>query len=200
MDGKDDQTTGIIEDYSDTLQKIEQVWDMYSNKTKRHETNKLKQLDWFEEMYNQPIKYDNVKVVFYGELYLFNYMAETTQEYDRQPLVISIFPKDREGFHGINLHYVAPRLRAFYLYNFIKNEIENKTSIRTNPPTVKRIKRWDMLRTYKHCIKHYKYERVRGSLKQLPKEYWPFVPFLPFERFINVAKTKVWLEGSKKQE
>ena len=68
-----------------------------------------------------------------GRMYFFNYDPKLKRElpyYDRFPLIFMIGPAEG-GFYGINLHYLAPTLRARLmdaLYDTITNQNYDETT------------------------------------------------------------------------
>ena len=61
-----------------------------------------------------------------GRMYLFFYDAKTKDKlpyWDRFPLIF-ILEITQDGFTGLNLHYLPPRLRVRFLYELYKYEIQ----------------------------------------------------------------------------
>ena len=110
--------------------------------------------------------------------------------YDRFPLAIMVGPAPG-GYYGINLHYLAPRLRAILLdrlMDFTTGKDEKmrfKISYRILNAATK-------LRAFKPCFKHYLKKHVRSQMVEVQPEHWETAIFLPTERFKGASKTKVF--------
>ena len=109
-----------------------------------------------------------------GVLNMFLYSAKTPSTklpyYDKFPLIF-VTNMDREGFTGMNLHYLPPLLRAKL---FDSANGQNQGAI---------IARASRLKYYKPCIKKYLNNRVRSRFVQVFPEEWNLALFLPTERF-----------------
>lgn len=136
-----------------------------------------------------------------GSMFLFFYDPKTKDElpyWDTVPLVIPI-EFYRDGFLGLNLHYLPPLLRAKMmdeLYNTINNDkLDVTTKLRLNYSIVKRISKY-----YKPCVKRYLFNHVRsGFFYVLPNE-WDMAIMLPLERFEGARKSTVFRNSVEETE
>ena len=129
-----------------------------------------------------------------GQMYLFQYDAkwkDILPYWDVWPL---IFPFDyaKDGFYGINLHYLSPNARATLMINLIKaqggsgNMTENyklklSYNIITNFPPAK------------PCIKRYLFSHVQGKgMYGISGEDWSYAAALPLQRFKGATTDTVW--------
>ena len=129
-----------------------------------------------------------------GKLYLFQYSAKWADilpYWDMWPL---IFPFDyaKDGFYGINLHYLSPNARATLMINLIKaqggsgNMTENyklklSYNIITNFPPAK------------PCIKRYLFSHVQGKgMYGIGGEDWSYAAALPLQKFRGATSNTVW--------
>ena len=135
-----------------------------------------------------------------GKMFMYFYdpkLKEVLPYYDRFPLIFLI-NVDGEGFEGINLHYLAPQLRARLmdsLYSLMNNNKYDKT-------TKLRIT-YDLLRSsskfryFKPCYKRYLFDHVQSNFINVPVTNWDMALMLPTERFAKAPKSEVFKESSR---
>jgi len=134
-----------------------------------------------------------------GNMYMYFYDPKFKKElpyYDRFPLTIMVEPA-KGGFYGLNLHYLAPGVRARFL-----DELMDTGPKR--PTDTSRLKlRYDLLqstkrfREFKPCFKHYLVNNIQGRLVRVPMTEWEIAIFLPTEQFKKVKKESVWRYSRK---
>jgi hypothetical protein len=136
----------------------------------------------------------------YGSMYNFSYDPKTKGElpyYDRFPLCIPI-QKAKGGFHGLNLHYLHPAIRAKFLDSLLDITNNDKFDRTTKMNlTYAFVKGQSSLRFYKPCFKHYLTNHIGGPLLLIEPADWEIAIFLPTESFRKVAKDTVWKESRK---
>jgi hypothetical protein len=137
----------------------------------------------------------------YGSMYNFQYDPKTKQTlpyYDRFPLVIPVQPA-KKGFHGMNLHYIAPNLRAQFLDSLMDITNNDKYDRTTKfKLTYQILKRATQYRFFKPCFKHYLSEHIQSKLLLIEPQDWEIAIFLPTESFRKVSKDSVWKESRGK--
>ena len=120
-----------------------------------------------------------------GKLYLFQYSAKWADilpYWDMWPL---IFPFDyaKNGFYGINLHYLAPNHRAALMIRLIKaqggaGDMNENFKLKLS---------YDIITKYKPaipCIKRYLFSHVQGKgLYGISGEDWSYAAALPLQKF-----------------
>lgn len=121
-----------------------------------------------------------------GSMYLYHYdpkYKDTLPYYDRLPLIFP-FEKTKNGFLGINLHYLPPRLRAKLmdgLYELTNNSrYDENTRLRLSYSVLKGVSK---LRYYKPCVKRYLNSHVRSNFLYIHPTEWDIAIFLPLARF-----------------
>ncbi len=129
-----------------------------------------------------------------GKLYLFQYDAkykDILPYWDVWPL---IFPFDfaRNGFYGINLHYLPPNARIDLMLRLIKAEgLGGK--IRDN---YKLKLSYDIITNYppaKPCIKRYLFSHVQGrGFYGIKGEDWSYAASLPLQKFRGASNNTIW--------
>jgi len=101
--------------------------------------------------------------------------------YDRFPLILCV-KMYKDGFLGLNFHYLHPIMRAKLMDSIDKvNEINwnNVSKIKQIRPTVKR----------------YLYKHINSKVVILDDEEKELALFLPLERFEKQDKKKVWKDS-----
>ena len=137
----------------------------------------------------------------YGSMYHFQYDPKTKKQlpyYDRFPLCIPIQPAP-DGFHVLNLHYVAPNIRAQFLDTLMditnNDKYDRTTKMRLKYQVMKSAKK---MRFFKPCFKHYLSKHIKSRLLLIEPADWEIAIFLPTESFRKVSKDSVWKESRKK--
>lgn len=156
----------------------------------------------------QAIKQANiakVSSVEIGSMFQFVYDAKWKNElpyWDKFPLtiIVEIYP---DGFLGLNLHYLAPPIRAVLLDQLMSFKSANlRTSLphlknELTPDTVLKLS-WSLLKSStKHhmvypCVKRYLYTHVQSNFLKVNPLEWEHVIFLPIENFQKQTKEYVW--------
>lgn len=134
-----------------------------------------------------------------GRMYFFVYdpkHKKTLPYYDRFPLIFPI-ESYKDGFLGINLHYLDPRTRAI-LFGQLTTLTNNKkyndtTKLKISYAILKRLGDY-----HKPCIKRYLSSHVRSHFIEVKPEEWDKAIFLPVESFAKESKKYVWQESKRK--
>lgn len=152
------------------------------------------------EMRNKARLYQNVVESDIGRMYMYFYDPKTKDDlpyYDRFPLIF-VAEKYKDGFLGLNLHYLPPIFRARLMDALYG--IERNDSVRGNKKlkmTYSLMKSAAQFKYFKPCVKRYLYSHVKSRFLYIPYEDWDTALFLPTERFKKAGKQKVW-EDSKR--
>ena len=113
--------------------------------------------------------------------------------WDKFPLII-VLDVYKDGFMGLNFHYLHPVERNRFLTKIMKfatqkGEPEDMTDkARFNVS-------WDAIRNIKNAdkmIHKYLYGHVRTSLLEAPPNEWENAIFLPYQRFVGATAKSVW--------
>ena len=176
------------------------------------ERNTKKSLKWFQKeianikMPSRPklLKDENFEErnnPFLGKMFMYFYdpkHKKTLPYYDRFPLIFLV-EKTKDGFYGLNLHYLPPRERALFfdkLTDFKNNDKYNKvTRLKL---TYDLLKSTSGLRYFAPCFKRYLTSHVKSKIVEVPSMHWETVLFLPSQQFMKSKDTTVW-QQSKKQ-
>ena len=138
-----------------------------------------------------------------GNMYCFFYdpkMEETLAYYDTFPLVIPI-KSYADGFLGINMHYLHPRLRARLmdaLYLTVNNEeFDETTKMRRQLISYNMLESFAKYKYFRPCLKRYLTNHVRSRYLKIEPTEWDVALFLPTERFKKERRETVWRESTE---
>lgn len=160
--------------------------------------SKLKSLTPNKALADKDNLMKNVRI---GSMFMFFYdpkWKNTLPFYDTFPL---IFPIEmyKDGFLGLNLHYLPPLLRGKLmdaLYDLINNDKMNDTT---------RLKiSYDLLngasrfKWFKPCIHRYLFSHVQSRFLYIDPVNWDKAVMLPLERFRKATKEQVWKNSRRK--
>ena len=136
-----------------------------------------------------------------GKMYFFYYDPKTKDDlpyYDRFPLVIPI-QMYRDGFLGLNLHYIHPKHRIILLDKLSELTTNNKF----NETTRLRLS-YSVLASFSKafeatpCLKRYLSSHVQSRFVQIEANEWDIAALLPVEQFEKASTGKVWSDSRKK--
>ena len=136
-----------------------------------------------------------------GKMYFFFYDPKTKDSlpyYDRFPLVIPI-DQYRDGFLGLNLHYIHPRERVILL-DKLSTTLNNRTYDETTKFRINYAYLSATSKAYeaRPCIKKYLFGHVDSRFLEISSNEWDIAALLPVESFQNASKQKVFAESRKK--
>lgn len=133
-----------------------------------------------------------------GNMQLFAYDPKTKQSlpyYDRYPLIFMV-DVSRDGFTGLNMHYLPADARARLmdaLYEIAYTEGTNSLQL-----SYDLLKSTHRLRMFQPCFKRYLNTNVRSNFATIDREHWNIALFLPLARFEKASQTHVHAESIKK--
>jgi len=117
--------------------------------------------------------------------------------YDRFPLTLMVGPA-KDGFYGLNLHYLHPNTRAVLLDKLMdvatNKRYNDRTRLRINYEILSNATKY---REFKPCFKHYLTKHLKSKVVLIPASEWDIAIFLPTEQFKGSTKTKVWNESKR---
>lgn len=135
-----------------------------------------------------------------GSMFMYFYdpkHKKTLPYYDSFPLVI-VVKSVPGGFHGLNLHYLPPLMRA----KFLDSLMDHTNNMAYNETTRFQIT-YNMLQAtakMKHfapCYKHYLNAHVRSRFAYVPPPEWEIATFLPTADFQKASRTTVYSASRK---
>jgi len=133
-----------------------------------------------------------------GHFYLFRYDPKYKDDlpyYDRYPTVL-LLDRNRDGFMGLNLHYLPFQFRAALmdqLYEYVVGKDE-LTRVRV---TYNLLKQTARLKFFRPCLKHYLNSYMRTRLIHIDVKEWDISLFLPLQRFAKKSQQKVHRDSIK---
>lgn len=135
-----------------------------------------------------------------GSMFMFFYdpkNKKTLPYYDSFPLVI-VVKKAPGGFHGLNLHYLPPLLRARFLDALMDNTnnmtYDESTRFQLNYNLLQKSAK---MKYFKPCYKHYLTEHVRSRFAYVPPPEWEIATFLPTADFQKASRAQVYSDSRK---
>lgn len=135
-----------------------------------------------------------------GNMYMFFYdpkHKKTLPYYDRFPLVIVVGPA-KDGFYGLNLHYLPPILRAKFLdelYGITSNsKFDDTTKFKMSYQLLKRAEK---MKYFKPCFKHYLNKHVKSQFAYVPAPEWEIATFLPTAQWTKAQSNQVYKDSRR---
>jgi len=131
-----------------------------------------------------------------GRMFTFGYDAKLKAilpYWDKFPLII-VLDVYKDGFLGLNFHYISPIERAKFFNKMMKFATEKKEPEDMSDKAFFNVT-WDAVKNIKGAdkmIHKYLYGHVRTSLLEAPPNEWENVIFLPYQRFVGASAKAVW--------
>ena len=130
-----------------------------------------------------------------GDMVMYTYKPkhkETLPYYDTFPLTIVVGPA-KDGFYGINLHYLPPKVRAIFLDKLndvaSNQKFDKTTRFRITYNLLKATKNY---KYFKPCFKHYLTEGVTSNIMKVNAAEWNVAIFLQTASFKKKSTAFVW--------
>lgn len=136
-----------------------------------------------------------------GRMYFYFYDPKTKDKmpyYDRFPLVIPI-ENYKDGFLGLNLHYIHPKQRMILL-----DKLSSTASNKTYDENTKLRISYQYLASAASafeatpCIKRYLYSNIQSRFLEINADEWDIACLLPVESFVGASTSKVYSDSRKK--
>lgn len=130
-----------------------------------------------------------------GRMVMFFYDPKWKEElpyYDRFPLIMPL-TMYKDGFLGMNLHYIPPLQRAkvldLILNIYDDKHINERKKLQMSYSILQRVVK---SRVFMPCIKRYLSNHVKSRFFIVDPADWQIVILLPLERFEKKSRTGVW--------
>ena len=134
---------------------------------------------------------------FFGKLNMFMYNPKLKNElpyYDIFPLVLPI-ERYKDGFLGINFHYLPNSLRIKLLSDLMKlksnNKFDETTIIRA------RYAKLAQSRFVKPTLKRYLYKKAKSQYRRVDADEFTIATLLPVQQFRKANETRVYADSRK---
>ena len=135
-----------------------------------------------------------------GDMVMYTYnpkLKATLPYYDTFPLTIVVGPA-KDGFYGINLHYLPPKVRAIFL-DKLGDTINNKKFNATTrfKITYKLLMATKNYKYFKPCFKHYLSANVSSNIMKVNAAEWNIAIFLQTASFKKASVGTVWSDSKR---
>ena len=136
-----------------------------------------------------------------GKMYFYFYDPKTKDSlpyYDRFPLVIPI-ENYKDGFLGMNLHYIHPKQRIILL-DKLSDTASNKNYDKNTKLRISYQFLSSASRAFEAtpCIKRYLYAHIQSRFLEISADEFDIAVMLPVESFVKASTSKVWSDSRKK--
>lgn len=130
-----------------------------------------------------------------GSMYMYYYnpkYRETLEYYDNFPMVIP-YAKTSNGFMGLNLHYVPPKIRVVMLDKLLEHASNPNLS-----KTTRILYTWQIAKSISNqpwaeaCIHRYLDGYVMSRFVKIDPKNWVNACMLPVQRFKKATAEEVW--------
>jgi hypothetical protein len=135
-----------------------------------------------------------------GEMYMFFYAAkhrDTLPYWDKFPMIFP-FQTTKNGFYGLNMHYLPYQLRIQLLDRLMafktNSTMDENTKIRYSWATISSMSKYAAA---KPCVKQYLNGYVKSVFKKVDAEDWATALLLPVESFVGASKQQVWQDSKR---
>ena len=163
----------------------------------RKKASNLRSINREDLMKEEPLKTGARQIV--GSMQMFFYdpkTKDTLPYYDKFPLAIIVGPA-KGGFHGLNIHYLPPVLRAKFLDALMDIADKKITDNSKFDLTYKTLKNASKMKYFEPCYKHYLTEHVKSKFAKVPAPEWEIATFLPTASWSKASSQKVFSDSRK---
>ena len=134
-----------------------------------------------------------------GKMYMFAYDPKGKADlpyYDTIPLIVLIDTLPN-GFSGINLHYLAPMIRAELLDKLLPNDrtLTDKSILKSNWNVVNNFSRFPEVR---NSVKKYLGQHITAQLIEVDPVNWKAAIHLPVQSFVGASDRVVYRQTMEK--
>ena len=133
-----------------------------------------------------------------GGLYYFYYDPKTKKEipyYDRFPLVL-VLERYKDGFLGLNLHYLPVKYRITLLDKLMDYAILDGNNdimrMRVSYDILNASKRY---REFRPCLKKYLHGHIQSKILAVQPNEWDIAAYLPIHQFKKASLNEVWQDS-----
>jgi hypothetical protein len=139
-----------------------------------------------------------------GKMYFFLYDPKTKDKmkyYDRFPLVLPVEPY-RDGFLGLNLHYIHPKQRLILMDKLSSYATNDKFDVTTKLRlTYQTLKSASKIFEQNACLKRYLFTQIQSRFLEINADEWDIAALLPVESFTSekkiVSKNQVFQDSKE---
>lgn len=143
-------------------------------------------------------RYDNMPRI--GHVYYFRYLAKGRKDlpyWDASPVIICV-NRLRDGFQGLNMHYLPPRIRN-YLFSVLDNyTVGATTETKRMQISYNILKNASGAKAFQPCFKRYLYPYCRSKFEHIPHESWEDVIMMPLANWQGASQGTVYAHSKKR--
>lgn len=183
-----------------TLHKINKALDSSGT-----EPNSVEAMKWLQQFIAKNVRVFNPRQQFAlgdrtlnprpGFIYTYNYdpkHKDTLPYYDSFPLILCLDVL-KDGWTGINLHYIPPKIRSVLFGQMLEHLNNDSFDERTKfKLTWAKLKQFSKHKYFRHAIKRYLTQQLGTPLFKIPAHQWGIVAMLPTARFEKATAQQVW--------
>jgi hypothetical protein len=133
-----------------------------------------------------------------GGLYYFYYDPKGKADlpyYDRFPLVL-VLEIYKDGFLGLNLHYLPIRQRIGLLDNLMEYaDLDKNKDILRMRVTYDILNASKRFKEFKPCLKKYLFGHVQSKILAVQPNEWDIACMLPLQQFRKATTSEVWQDS-----
>jgi len=166
----------------------------------RDKAQSVRSVNTRRELRNRDRTYNKMTELDIGRMYMFFYDPkgkDTLPYYDQFPLIF-VLERYRDGFLGMNLHYLPPVFRARLmdkLYQIERNDANRESKkLRLSYSFLNSAARYKYFRP---TVKRYLNSQVRSRFLWIPYDEWDIALMLPTQRFRKGKSAQVWRDSKK---
>lgn len=134
-----------------------------------------------------------------GRMYMFFYEAKWQDKlpyWDAFPCTI-ILELYQDGFLGLNLHYIPPRMRAMFLDEAFEYVTADGSETERFDLKYEIINASAKLKYGKACIKRYLFSQMKSAALEVEPEYWDIATMLPVAQFRKQRTLEVYKDSRR---
>lgn len=135
-----------------------------------------------------------------GKLFMYMYSPKHKMNlpyYDAYPIVFP-FKILKDGFLGLNMHYLPPAQRAILMdamYSLVSSKNMDNDATRLNKINNTVLSESVRYKWYGPCVHRYLNRQIKSSIAIIPPREWELALFLPTQNFKKQTETKVWKDS-----
>lgn len=134
-----------------------------------------------------------------GEMYMFNYEPLNRSKlkfYDTFP-IIYLLKVEQGALHGLNLHFLPPKLRYLFFLNLQQLRTGIGDEARLGKMDYSVLASSNRYKYFRPCYRKYLIKRINSRMLKIPAEDWSIAISLPLERFKKTSKYSVWTDSRR---
>jgi hypothetical protein len=134
-----------------------------------------------------------------GEMYMFNYEPLNRSKlkfYDTFP-IIYLLKVENGALHGLNLHFLPPKLRYLFFLNLQQLRTGIGDEARLGKLDYDILASSNRYKYFRPCYRKYLIKRINSRMLKIPAEDWSIAVSLPLERFKKTSKYSVWTDSRR---